>query len=187
MFGRKKKLSRSELLKLKAAHAAGKVGGRVQERSARATAAVRPRAEKVYAAARPKVEQAYGAARPRVEHAYEAAKPRVKAVGTTAAVTLGPRLKLARERGDAAVHALKGDVPRARRRWPWVLAGLGVGGAASMASRMLMRRTSTTGDAPVIERVDVTTVETTAVVEPIETVDPVEPLGEPTDRRTDSP
>ena len=132
MFGRRKKtLSRSEKLQLKAAFAASQVRPRVTKAAHAAAHTVGPHVSKAADLAVEKVG-------PHVEKARDYAAPRASALAATAAVALAPRLETARRRSGAALDALRGAEPvivRKRRRWPVAIGAMGIGMVAGAAAR----------------------------------------------------
>ena len=132
MFGRrKKKLSRSEKLQLKAAHAAGLVRPHVSKAASAAAHTVGPQVSRAADLAVQKVG-------PHVEKARDYAAPRASALAATAAIALAPRLETARRRSGAALDALRGAEPvlvRKHRRWPVAMGAMGIGMVAGAAAR----------------------------------------------------
>lgn len=121
--------------------------------------ALSPRVEHAREAVSPTVEAAFDAVAPRVEHAREAISPAVdwtwaamapvlsaasaaaaeaaRHAAETADKKTGVQRKEAKQRAERAAAALRGEK---RRRWPYVLAALGLGTAVGAAAGVMSRR-----------------------------------------------
>jgi hypothetical protein len=85
---------------------------------------------------------------PRLETAYETAREIAEERLADAAVRSRPARREARKRAEAAVLALKGDLPVRRRRWPKAFLLLGAGAlAGAVAGLVVQRRPAAQGSA----------------------------------------
>jgi hypothetical protein len=126
----------------------------------------------------PRVEEAREAVREKASTAATAVVPKVAAALGTAAAVGAPLAHEARERGEAALHALRGELPEPaaeeKARWPLALLFLLVGTAIGFVAGMFAKRNSAPPPAPYTDlgyREPVTP-------EPPVSQTPVPPIGE---------
>jgi len=135
-------------LRDKAQSAAGDAAETLAPRIDAAREALAPRIEQASERLADAAGRAGEWAAPRIEAAREQAKttvreqvaPRVAKTLATAVSASGPARDEAQKRGEAALQALRGELPPQKRRWPRALFLLTAGAAAGAAAGLITRR-----------------------------------------------
>jgi hypothetical protein len=129
----------------------------------------------------PRVEEARGVVREKAATAATSVAPKVAAALGTAAAVSAPLAHEARERGEAALHALRGELPELskppeeKRRWPTAVLFLGIGALIGFAAGVFAKRTSPVAPGPYAVGQPVTS----APVAPVPTAAPESVTDEP--------